>query len=896
MPFDYGQGATSQAQNTQQQAAAAQADLQKAMSNGPFDPEAIKAAVSRDANAIANGANQAPQYGGYAQGANDAANYYKQLGEGYANRPDVQANTTLANQDRAYGVDAAGLMRQAAYGNAPSVAEQQFNRNLSASIAAQQAAANSARGGGANLAAAQQNASMQAAQMQGAGAQQAAMLRAQEMATARGQYGQQMLGMQAQDASTAFNQANLQLQSEQLGQQGQLQANQLANQAEQAQLEADTARYTGTQQAELKQQQMKQDQSNAMLGGLMSMGGAALMAFSDIRAKDDIHSAGKDMGTKKEFEPNPILSGLGSAVSAFGAGVQGREFKPTYQFPKHFDKKKLDEALTSRSQLQPGQTSYSPMYPGQAMPKPPLDQALTDQALQNFANAPPGTPLTLPQQPMASAGPPAPMPMPAVIRQQMVAANGGQVDSSKWTMTDPSQLPLPPVPPPYDPSMTSDIRAKSGIQPAGAPMGSPQVASPARPMMPGLQQQPMRPPMMGAMPMRPPAPMGMPPGGAMPMARPGPLPALPSQQPMQSASPYAAMGGAAAQAQASQAAAMLSDMRAKYDVSPVPGMLPAPAMDPMAQTPSTMMPGFSVHSDARAKEAAMKDGYQRALADIRELGPTGMIAHGLRGERMEDVLPMQLARHGQDIQGTARGMGGQTRGYEVSRVANAHQMVPAKPDQLYQPGQYVALPRPPPPAPQLPPPPPRLAMAPTITSDAHAKEAAFRAGQASVTPPLRQSDMDLTEPRVSPEERLEREVQMDRGYRGFRETEQQLGMKPSPYASFHVNEAHRTTPTPDEPTEADHFLAHLQPYSYRYKNPAMEPSSQPNGGRYLGVMAQDVERAPGVGPQIVKDTPQGKVLEGPALMSALAAGVGRLHQRVAQLEAGRSRSVSEGTK
>jgi hypothetical protein len=84
--------------------------------------------------------------------------------------------------------------------------------------------------------------------------------------------------------------------------------------------------------------------------------------------------------------------------------------------------------------------------------------------------------------------------------------------------------------------------------------------------------------------------------------------------------------------------------------------------------------------------------------------------------------------------------------------------------------------------------------------------------------------------------------------------------------------------------EADHFLASLKPYSYKYKDPQMEPTSEPNGGRYLGVMAQNVEQSP-FGRQIVKDTPKGKVLEGPALQSAMAAGMGRLHERVAQLEA-----------
>jgi hypothetical protein len=49
-------------------------------------------------------------------------------------------------------------------------------------------------------------------------------------------------------------------------------------------------------------------------------------------------------------------------------------------------------------------------------------------------------------------------------------------------------------------------------------------------------------------------------------------------------------------------------------------------------------------------------------------------------------------------------------------------------------------------------------------------------------------------------------------------------------------------------------------------------------------MAQNVERGP-TGHTIVKDTPNGKAIEGGAMLSALAAGEGRLHERVNQIEA-----------
>lgn len=64
---------------------------------------------------------------------------------------------------------------------------------------------------------------------------------------------------------------------------------------------------------------------------------------------------------------------------------------------------------------------------------------------------------------------------------------------------------------------------------------------------------------------------------------------------------------------------------------------------------------------------------------------------------------------------------------------------------------------------------------------------------------------------------------------------------------------------------------------YRYKDPQDEPGGTPTGGRYLGVMAQALEKAPEVGPQIVKNGPRGKYLEGGATLSAGLAGLGQLH-------------------
>jgi hypothetical protein len=84
-------------------------------------------------------------------------------------------------------------------------------------------------------------------------------------------------------------------------------------------------------------------------------------------------------------------------------------------------------------------------------------------------------------------------------------------------------------------------------------------------------------------------------------------------------------------------------------------------------------------------------------------------------------------------------------------------------------------------------------------------------------------------------------------------------------------------------SQADQFMDHLHPYSFQYKNPGDEPRD-PTGGRYLGVMAQDVERAPEIGHQVVEDTPTGKKISVGAGLSAALASVGRLNERVGALE------------
>jgi hypothetical protein len=84
----------------------------------------------------------------------------------------------------------------------------------------------------------------------------------------------------------------------------------------------------------------------------------------------------------------------------------------------------------------------------------------------------------------------------------------------------------------------------------------------------------------------------------------------------------------------------------------------------------------------------------------------------------------------------------------------------------------------------------------------------------------------------------------------------------------------------------DEFLRRLDPKAFRYKDPSNEPISHPHGGEYLGVMAQDLEKMPnGIGQQLVDSEPGAyKRVNTFPLATSLAAGLGRLNQRVMDLE------------
>jgi hypothetical protein len=77
------------------------------------------------------------------------------------------------------------------------------------------------------------------------------------------------------------------------------------------------------------------------------------------------------------------------------------------------------------------------------------------------------------------------------------------------------------------------------------------------------------------------------------------------------------------------------------------------------------------------------------------------------------------------------------------------------------------------------------------------------------------------------------------------------------------------------------LLDHLVPRKYRYKE---ESSSAPIR---IGVMAQDIEGAPGGKALVGSDEDGMKYIQGPAALGTMLAALGDIHERINQLEGGR---------
>lgn len=77
------------------------------------------------------------------------------------------------------------------------------------------------------------------------------------------------------------------------------------------------------------------------------------------------------------------------------------------------------------------------------------------------------------------------------------------------------------------------------------------------------------------------------------------------------------------------------------------------------------------------------------------------------------------------------------------------------------------------------------------------------------------------------------------------------------------------------------FLDALQPYAYKYKNPNLPGAGE---GRHMSVMAQDLEKAGPVGASMVKETPNGKMVDYGRGFGAILAAQADLNQRLADIE------------
>lgn len=110
---------------------------------------------------------------------------------------------------------------------------------------------------------------------------------------------------------------------------------------------------------------------------------------------------------------------------------------------------------------------------------------------------------------------------------------------------------------------------------------------------------------------------------------------------------------------------------------------------------------------------------------------------------------------------------------------------------------------------------------------------------------------------------------------------------PRPSADAVVSDKETKAGAHDATHVADAYLDELakSASTYSYKDPSQAPAQRPPGARFGGVMAQDLEQVPEIGHQLVDNTPRGKALEGGANLSAALMGLGRLHQRLKELEA-----------
>lgn len=230
-------------------------------------------------------------------GADLASGRYQGMGAAAANRAAYQAdyggyNASMGQADQARGSqgDALNLMRDAAYGKAPSQAQLLGQNMIDQSLQAQMAGAASAKGGSLAQAVALRNAANGAASFQQQGINQLSAMKADEMSRALGAYGGLSTGMRGQD----YGAAGLNLQK--VGQQ---------QQNEQFQSGLNQQAWMGLEGMGL---QVQQDQQQAALG-------QAGLDAGNWQHQNNLDAAATSRGT------STMLAGIGAGGSVGAAGV-----------------------------------------------------------------------------------------------------------------------------------------------------------------------------------------------------------------------------------------------------------------------------------------------------------------------------------------------------------------------------------------------------------------------------------------------------------------------------------------------------------------------------------------------------------------------------------------------
>lgn len=209
----------------------------------------------------------------------------------------------------------AAQLAQQASGQGPSIAENQLRAAQEQNIAAQYAAANSARGG--YNAAVTRQAMQQGAEVQGQLAQQAAILRLQEQQAAQGMLGQVAGQARATDLEAANAQAQLQQQANLAGYQGAIQQSLGQGQMDQAAAIKNAELAMQTQQTNAQiQQQFAQLQAQYAAMGLDAQK-ANQMAAMQVQQLQQSGALGAAQAQGQML--GSIMGAVGTGLGAYGA-------------------------------------------------------------------------------------------------------------------------------------------------------------------------------------------------------------------------------------------------------------------------------------------------------------------------------------------------------------------------------------------------------------------------------------------------------------------------------------------------------------------------------------------------------------------------------------------------